>query len=110
MKLVNLSKVIKDFDGNEVKMTPAPDSPSLTIKAAFENLCMLGYQQKTPTADSVSLMHIGQAIHDAKDELEVNADDVTLLKKVIDANMMEFKPIIIKAVYEDTGLGKTEKK
>lgn len=110
MRLVNLDRIIKDFDGNEVKMTPSPDSPSLTIKKALESLCMLGYQQKTPTADSVALIHLGQSIHDAKDELDVNAEEVTLLGKIIDANMMEFKPLVTKAIYEDTGLGKKEKK
>lgn len=108
MKLINLDKQLTYFD----KKTPiklSEKSKPITVREVFSNLCAAGYKQPS-SIDIVRLYKLANAIYEAKKELEVDADDVTLIKKVSEANIITYSPYVLAQALIESGIEKEEKK
>lgn len=107
MKLENLDKELTYFD-RKTAIRANNDSQPITVREVFSNLCAAGYTQPT-SIDTIRLYKLANAIFDAKKELEVSADEVTLIKKVAEANLVKYGPYVLAQALIESGIEKEEK-
>lgn len=108
MKLENLDKKLKYLD-KETDLRLTSESEPLTVKEVLATLCASGYDQPT-RLEMARLYKLANTIYDAKTELEVDAEDITVINKAIEANVPKYGPYVRMQVLIESGLEKEEKK
>lgn len=106
---INLKETFKTLDGTEVPEVPNnPDGKKMDLKGvcAAALLNTTDQDKNVSGAEKAKRYLLAQEIHNAKDVLEIESENITLLKKLI-GNM--YTPLIVGQAYEMLE-GKTKKK
>lgn len=107
MKVVikNLNKPILTLKGKpvEVQNDPNAEPEYLYIREVLANLCAVGYE-KTKTSDIPRLYMLSVNIMKADESLEIDDEELALIKKTIDSNVPIYKAYILGPVMSETGI------
>ena len=91
---INLKQILKDLSGKAIK-DRSEDGEDLTLKTIICNALGGGYQEEreTLTPSEVVMRHfLSVDIYKAKTEIELNADEIELIKKLL---VKAYPPAII---------------
>lgn len=113
MKVVinNLNKPILSLKGKPVEVQDDPNGEKeyLYIREVLANLCAVGYD-KTKTTDVPKLYMLSVNIMKADESLEIDDEDLALIKKTIESNKPEYKAYVLGPVMTETGIYTTPEK
>ena len=101
MKLKNLSKVLVMLDGKPIKQ----DKVELTVGFVLANMAAGGFEKVKPL-EAVRLHQLAMRIYESKSELDVNAESVSLLKRVMEENRGGYTVLILGQVLLESELEK----
>lgn len=82
MKLKNLDKELTTISGARIMLTK--DKP-LTYRASLVSSCEM-YRPTPGAGEAIKAYQIGMRILDAKTELDIEAEELILLKKIVENN------------------------
>jgi hypothetical protein len=109
--LKNLNKPILTLRGEPWKIVMEEGKPAeqLYIRDVLANLCAMGYD-KTKSTDIPRLYSLSLNIMKAKSTLDIEDDELALIKKTIEANKPEYRPFVLGPVLVETGIVSENKK
>lgn len=109
--LKNLSKSMMSVKGSPIMviMEEGKEPEPLKVKDVLMNLCGRGYE-KTRSTDVPKFYRLMLAINDAKNELQIDDEDLSLLKKAIEANIPKYEPYMLGPALILSGIEEDEKK
>ena len=90
MKLKNLNKVLVMLDGKPIKDA----NRELTVGLVLANMTAGGFEKVKPL-EAVRLHQLAVRLYESKGELEVNADSVSLLKRVMEENRGGYTALVL---------------
>ncbi len=95
---IELNKVLKGFDGKEIMDQPGPDAAAVTVRKALEIACLSADPAEWKTGDQkYEVYAVLKKVGAAEEEIEFNATEVVLLKKLIGA---VYGPGVVGVVYD----------
>jgi len=93
--LVKVNVPLKTFDGQVMKDNVEGEAVDATVKTAIVN-AVLAPVQNEKGVDKVKKYELAKRIY-AKDEVDLNEDDIKLIKDAVGEN---FAPIVVGQIYE----------